>query len=387
MINTQQICKVVSRSDTEQSPSIHIPTSEENVVSNLADRLNTPNANDAKALIAVVRCWNKSTDDIASLQRKLMRFQAACPMLKGALVCIHAENDTDDITLNAVQNLTQRTELPIVPIQVRHYTWTAGLNAGIAVLDHLHDSSMDTGVWNMSFDVEMNEENLHELHEALLDREYVCTIRNNPDGRLPRSYRLMESIADGLAEIIAHPTQDNVKTLVHAMRNTCTVIPLRDIVMLGGFNPICDGLTHEISKLPNELWPVHDERIHDHFQVLGMEDIEFLLRMLHHKHKLSDNALHRAFTSMTETLIRYDDRAWNNKNIDEIHHKLLNETEAVRKIMPGGASDAHEPRTLDEHLINRIFILLQEQDDGVIPERMRDFSFKKASVPHERNGD
>jgi hypothetical protein len=238
-------------------------------------------------LVAIVRCWEKNDEEMRAFAKRIKGIKAGLPMLAGILLTIKKESDSG-ITELALRKLnTEEFGLPVAPIVVEDYTWTSGLNAGISLINELClEENVDRQKIKMlflSFDADLDRENLSKLKQAVDDHRFVFSVR----GKVRKT-----------EEVFA----------VDHLRNTLSAITLMDLVRLGGFNPLTNGFG-------------------------GMEDAEFFLRLLSLAKKEGREDILVAFKHAAEEPVFYEDSRIRSMSEEKWTAKRKNETEALQKIL------------------------------------------------------
>lgn len=370
-LDLAKIEALIEQRDTPGSPKIEMsePARQEfiRLLSSLVEKT-------GPKMIAVIRCWNKSAEDLRALRERLKTFQNECPELCGAMIAINSDGEKEKdesgrpMTAAYLDTLaTEKDSFPMVPVAIKNYTWTAGLNGPTALL---HASGREAGLMetdihtlNLSFDAIFSPGTAGEISKRLQAGLPVMTLRIEEVLSTPEETVTVESeyVGDGrentseiaplwdkmlvllrkpevTREEIAEFYEFRSKALVMLSRNTALVFKLPDLVRNGGFNPACNG------------WG-------------GMEDHEMFLRLLLEAEEGSE-----AFQKLMETAkqpLLFSDPSWNSMpQGDEKKGRVFkyeHEKSAVEKI----AFDLHKR--------------FREQLNGggalVVPSDVQDFKF------------
>lgn len=250
-------------------------------------------------LFLVIRCWNKTENDLKELFDRLKKMQSNIPELKGVFISIDADKDEDAQTSKAVDSLVGSESLPfkVVSIQVNGYSWTAGLNAPAAMLHAVcGEEDADESkqfILNYSFDAMMSDAASQEVASHIRSGEPLMTARVEErvdskeeiemvqEENRENFTRMMDKFYDLLTnektEINSEKFIDSYhKAMVTVGRNTSMLFSLKDIVNLGGFDRSCNPMggmeDHDfvfrlfldtIKKLKHEADPSEQDRLAD----------------------------------------------------------------------------------------------------------------------------
>lgn len=271
-------------------------------------------------LFLVIRCWNKTENDLKELFDRLKKMQSNIPEMQGVFIVINAGGDKDAQTSRAVDSLVASESLSfkVVATPVAEYSWTAGLNAPAALLHSVckEEDADETKqfVLNYSFDAVMSEAANQEIADHIRSGEPLMTARveESVDSKKEIEIvqeenrenftRMMDKFYDFLtnkdSEFSAEEfTNDYHKAMVTLGRNTSMLFSLADIVRLGGFDRSCNALG-------------------------GMEDHDFVFRLFldivkkikyESDPKLQDELVDklRAYNEAFKEPLPYNDPAWN----------------------------------------------------------------------------
>ncbi len=258
------------------------------------------------------------------------------------------------MTTKALLEQADNFDFPIIPLSIENgYTWTSGLNAPVYTLaSKLSPEAIEkTSVINLSYDVDMTDEELQNLEENLKNNQYTFSVRHSADGSLENKYNNQDIILENAKKVIRGEelTEKETIELVYFLRNTLGVFPLQQIMNLWGFNPLCNN--QNITTLDGKST-----------QIAGMEDLDIWVRMLKQKDFSSLKGLLKSMKSP----VFYTDEAW--KNLPEIDRifKWTNEKLALIQIF-GWQSLG----------LIKDWEKIDFSDDYIVPEKLRDFTIKQ----------
>ncbi|MGE4444212.1 MAG: hypothetical protein AB7E37_04440 [Candidatus Altimarinota bacterium] len=329
-------------------------------------------------VVAVVRCWNKSEDDIASFLERVQKIYKYIPHLKGIFVSINFDAEEQGLTQQNLQRVlsVNPMDLPIIPINIHGYSWTSGLNAPVAILNELSkNQNVDTAlirVMNLSFGVDIPEEELVKLSQNIKENKYVITARRTSDQDTP--FVSQRELWEKFKGILRSPNETDLTELAYTMRNTFNVIPLQDIVKLGGFNPLCNGDSREFNTTqPSPFYKHIGVSKETKVTIRGMEDSEFFMRLILSSLHSGDISMLKEFKQAMESVVYYDDYDWNKMHELKKIGKIGNEMNALSLIISGLATreSIHNPKTGE-------FKTLQLLKDLSLPTLMQDFYLRKS---------
>lgn len=324
-------------------------------------------------MIAVIRCWNKSAEDLRGLRERLKTFQKDCPELCGAMIAVNADGEKEKdasgrpITVAHLDELAaEHDSFSVVPVAIKNYTWTAGLNGPTAML---HAAGREAGLvesdvhtLNLSFDAIFSPGTAKEIsqrlreglpimtmriEEVLSTPEETATVRSEYVGDGREGTSEIAPLWDKMLALLRKPevTPEEVadfyelrsKALVMISRNTALVFSLSDLARNGGFNPACNG------------WG-------------GMEDHEMFLRLVLEAEEGGDR-YEKLMAAAKEPLL-FSDPAWNS---------MPQGDEKKGRVFKYG----HEQKAL-EKIAYDLGARYQARDSGaafVVPPGAQDFKF------------
>jgi hypothetical protein len=256
-------------------------------------------AADKPIVIGIVRCWNKGPEEMRGFREELTKISQSVPALLGILLCLKGE-DESGLTEKTLKEMAGKFPLPIIPVTVHHYSWTSGLNAGIAIINELciiKEMNRDNvRVFNMSFDASIDEKNLNVLISRF-DKRFVMSVRGNETGDFEALY----------SKLFTDPTTANPTAYVNHFRNTLALYGLRDLLLLGGFHPGCN---------------VHG----------GMEDTEFYLRVLARARRLGRTDIILEFEGALREPVFYSDKRYRDTTTEKYAQKTALEVASLARI-------------------------------------------------------
>jgi len=317
-------------------------------------------------IVAVIRCWNKNQEELAALFSRLEKMRQIIPELGGVVVAINADQDKDQQTSVGIEEILTRDEpsFPVVPLPVRGYTWTAGLNGPAALLHQAsqaeHLSEDDILVFNLSFDVEFSDDELEKISKRFKNNEFIVTARREIGEDDTRERR--KEIARIITDVISHPekkeeeysgSQEILEKILSVARNTAAMIPLAEIIEMGGYNNFCNkaGGQEDQDLYTRILLETFSEaKILEKLDDLPVEEKEKIMRARKKARKILE-ALRDS--------VGYQDPAWNKMPLDKRQAKIERETTSRRIIS------------------KNIFSLTRSSssDKYKTPEQNRDFNF------------
>jgi hypothetical protein len=317
-------------------------------------------------IVAVVRCWNKNQEELSSLFSRLERMRQIIPELGGAVVAINADQDKDQQTSAGIEEILAKDKpsFSVVPLPVRGYTWTAGLNGPAALLyqasqaEHLSEDNIF--VFNLSFDVEFSDDELEKISKRFKNNEFIVTARREAGEDITKERR--KETAKIITDVISHPekkeeeysgSQDILEKILSVARNTAAIIPLAEIVRMGGYNNFCNkagGQEDQDLYTRILLEAFNEAKILKDLDNLSMEEKEKIMRARKKARKILE-ALRDS--------VGYQDPAWNKMPTDKRQAKIERETTSRRIIS------------------KNIFSLAKSSDSDKYktPEENRDFNF------------
>lgn len=335
-------------------PALEIQGAELSHWGKLADQVVEQLNQDKPVAVSLVRCWGKNDTAMGELADRFSKTQEDFPELLAPMISINGipeKGDKDHMTTKAVQNARVEKDFRGVTAEVKNYTWTAGLNGPTALLYHLLEQRGVTSeqlqkvyILNQSFDVEMDANMCKRLSIAVKKSEYVLTIREESGMYAQDSekrFELGEKIKMAMRDPKLLDDPAFVQEFARAGRNTGMLVPVSDIVEMGGFNNACNALG-------------------------GMEDHDLYMRLLLkeldgvRRGKGPSQRLKKMLRAFADPLV-YNDPAWN---------KMVAEGKEAPKVAAEG------------NAINNIFQDMQNSwshakgpDDYITPEENKDFVF------------
>ncbi len=327
------------------APHCEIPRAAEAAIQNMKEnmRFGTP------AIFLVVRCWNKDRNAMEQFLQKVKRMKEHMPKLAGVFLSINKNTEGGDINnqtevaaLDVTKNLT---DVPIVPLGIIGYTWTAGLNAPAAVA-HMFAQEVQVDesnivLLNQSFDIEMDDENLQKMSQRLAAGQLAPTVRIEK-GRLELKH--LSQALGSLQELLLNqvPSEEVLSyirrhpEMLRLLRNTNAAHRLDDLVALGGFNPVTNSYG-------------------------GMEDHEFLIRFLLYLKQTDRARLRMVLDTLfsEDAYVTYQDLAWDGLLFGKKLKKLMREKNA-------------------NSLIATLIASLKESSTYAVPLSERDFAFRSS---------
>jgi hypothetical protein len=316
-------------------------------------------------IFAVVRCWNKSEQDLVDFLKKVQNIRKSIPHLKGVFISVNSDGEKDNLTESNLEKAMKAVTLgiPVVPIGVKNYSWTAGLNAPVAMLNEVClGKQIDlekVRVMNMSFGVEISDEDLKKCNKELSDGRYILTARMTADASSPFAQRGSgQELWNKFKSIMRNPNEADLAELAYTMRNTMNIIPLADIVRLGGFNPVCNGKTRHFEGGEREV------------TIQGMEDAELFMRLILSALRSGDMYILKNLRRSMDNPIFYNDIDWNRMHEVGKIRKIGNEMKALALIMSGKAGKDSVPN------VNGGREVVSLDGDMHIPESRQDFRLR-----------
>lgn len=283
------------------------------------------------SVVAVVRCWNKKEKDLAEFLERIERFKQSMPSLRGVLLVINKDGEKNgSVTEESLKMALGQMNIsvPVVPLQVEGYSWTAGLNSGAAVLNEMclekGIDRKDLRVANFSFDTDLDEEGLKKCSDSIQENEFVVTARKTSDGESPFvSGHGGGELWDRFKKMLRSPRAAKLSELAYTMRNTFNVIALEDIISMGGFNPLCNGEAFT----SNHPEPLSQMKRPEEVAIAGMEDIEFFMRLVFRALQKGDVSMLKELRTAMDDPVFYRDTSWENlhelKKIDKIGNEMI----------------------------------------------------------------
>lgn len=334
-INTHQ--ESITNTERENHPKLELSPKAQTEFADLITNLIRDNK---PTVIAVVRCWNKNSEQLQELQTRIEEMKENLPELAGILVAINADSDRNNMTSQAVDSLPSGS-IPIIAIPVHGYSWTAGLNGPATLLATSLKESPEAlskaEIFNLSFDAKIPKSSLETMRAAITECKPALSLRIEEDVQntdqaenIQSEYtleiqallaRILGTIENSDTSISHHDkiVRNSGMALATLGRNTCSVIPLNDLISLGGFDPDCN-------------------------KIGGMEDTDFFLRACFQ----DDGAKHKAYNDAIMKPILFQDLSWNKMPIgssteekNSRPYKYEHEIEALTQIVSKINSAVH----------------------------------------------
>ncbi len=301
-------------------------------------------------IILIIRCWAKSEEQLKSWIQRLDALRQDIPQITGVILVINkeGENDLKGNTAALAEQIND-SGLLIVPVEIKNYTWTAGLNGPIAILSEFAKeqklSSDQIVLFPMSFDVVIPPESAKIIERKIQQGEYhIATIRDQK-GYYQNNVEARQEIIETIIQKFATPENDvEIENLLSAMRNTAILLPLSEVENMKGYSNACNPTG-------------------------GMEDHDLYTRLFFKtlylwKTSKTDDSKVRMLLQTVYDLVPYIDEAWEQKTHEQQKIKIEREINSVKAIQ------------------ERVKVLKQrrKQDDFQIeefntPEEYRDFTF------------
>jgi hypothetical protein len=317
-------------------------------------------------VVAVIRCWNKNREELAVLFSRLEKMRQIIPELGGAIVAINADQDKDQQTSAGIEEILAKDKLSfsVVPLPVRGYTWTAGLNGPAALLHQTsqaeHVPEENIFVFNLSFDVEFNDAELEKIAKRFRAGKVIVTARQEGEEDITQERR--KEVARIITDVISHPekkeeeysgSQEILEKILSVARNTAALASLSEIVRMGGYNNFCNkagGQEDQDLYTRILLEAFLEAKIFEKIDDLPIEEKEKRVAARKKAKKILE-ALRDA--------VGYQDPAWNKMPADKREAKIKRETTSRRIIS------------------KNIFALVKISDPNKYktPEQNRDFNF------------
>ncbi|MFB6181991.1 MAG: hypothetical protein ABEJ24_03785 [Candidatus Magasanikbacteria bacterium] len=333
-----QISEIISsiEKEGEKSPHLELDKEAKEALNELKEKLKQE---DKDSLISVIRSYGKSKKDLRGLFDRLEDFKEDVPQLDGIFIPVNKEGDEEQNgeTLKNVKELISENDFSfeVIPIGVENYSWTAGLNGPIAILNELaerEDIEKDhVKILNRSFDVKFPEDQRQEIEEKLQSGEQIVTIRDEDEDLQEGT---IEDAVKQTKKLLSKGEQiGDIDKFLHEheliasiARNTGMVFSLEDLVDLGGFDKHMNdvggmedqelaarGILKTLKDMQAEEDKPEDER--------SQERIERLFE------KLTD-----IFASMDDPVV-FEDQAWNSLDQSDRKDKLERELTAINTVV------------------------------------------------------
>lgn len=270
-------------------------------------------------LFSIIRCWNKSVDDLLKLLVRFEHLQKHVSQFQGLCLVVNKEKDGDEQSIKNMQHIfeTHSFPYPLFLFRCERYSWTAGINGVLAFLNRLAQSLevpiSQQNILIQSFDVFFAEDQLKRISSLLEKNEPIISVRveqEDPDKVLFEELSLaiqQLAVIHGKADINLEAFFEQHRSIITLARNTSMIFRLKNLVRLGGFNPWCNDQG-------------------------GMEDHEFLIRlMLTHAVEGNVSEIQQLVNAMKDPVV-YRDEAWDSKLVDQKKEKMDRELQAVISI-------------------------------------------------------
>lgn len=296
----------------------------------LEKSFDTVSQEDEPSVVAVVRGWNKKIESLKEFLERIEKFKQHIPNLKGVLIIINKGGEKDGFTEENLKTIfsEMKGSVPVIPLQVEKYSWTAGLNAGAAILNEMclekGIDRKDLRVANISFDTDLDEDELEKCNNDIRGNEFVVTARKTSEGESP----FVGGHGDGelwdrFKNMLRSPRAAKLSELAYTMRNTFNVISLEDIVSMGGFNPLCNGEAFT----PNRSESFSQMKRPEEVAIAGMEDVEFFMRLVFRALQNGEKGMLKELKVAMDNPVFYKDKAWASlhelKKIDKIGNEMM----------------------------------------------------------------
>jgi hypothetical protein len=332
------------------------------------------------SIVAIVRCWNKSEIDLIEFLKRVQKFQESIPNLKGVFLSINNDGEDKGFTDSNLQKAIEAVplDIPVVPIGVSNYTWTSGLNAPTAMLNEIClEKKIDfenVRVMNFSFGVDIPEEELEKIEKNIHENKYILTARRTSDGTNPfLNNETGKDLWKKFKEILRYPNEADLTELAYTMRNTLNIIPLKDIIRLGGFNPLCNGETRAFSTThPNPFYSHITNSRETKITIRSMEDAEFFMRLILNALNSREFETIKNLRRAMDEPVFYDDKDWNKMHELKKIKKIGNEMTALSLIISGLAAKESIP-TGEEGERKTVGLV----KNFYVPKTMQDFYLRK----------
>lgn len=328
-------------------PSIEISDATKRIFPDFINSVENAGKNKEPVIFAVVRCWNKDEKSVSEMLDRVDDIKESLPGLRGIILAINYDQDKDNITENSLIeiNKKRKTNVPVLPLRIKGYSWTSGLNVGVALMNEIaKEKQIDTKTIKMlsiSFDANIEKEEVEKMKRLSDEQKYVFTVRKTSEDKPP--FELDQNkLWEKFKVMMREPMNSNLFELVYAMRNTLSLVPLTDLIDFGGFNPLCDGKERPL-KSGNKT-----------YSIKGMEDSEFYMRLFLDALKTGKTKTIKEFKKSLNEPVVYNDPSWQRIGEVDRFKKISNETDALNKIVNNLA------QSINDSQINKISV---EQQD------------------------
>lgn len=327
-------------------PSIEVSQTTRDVFPDFINSIEEAGKNNKPITFAVVRCWNKDENSVSEFLDRVNSLKDSMPSLRGVILSINHDQDRNDITENSLVLACRqkKPEVPILPLRIKGYSWTSGLNVGVALMKEIaEEKQIDTEaikMLNMSFDVVLEKSEIDKMRSFSETQKYLFTVRKTSEDKPPFELT-SKNLWYKFKTVLREPLNSNLFELVYAARNTFNLIPLIDLIDLGGFNPLCDGKERPLKNAKSGSKPENPT-----FSIKGMEDSEFFMRLFLNALKTGKIETIKLFKKSFENPVLYSDPSW--QRIGEIDRfkKISNETDALNKIVNNLAQSINGSRAV-----------------------------------------
>lgn len=367
------------QSDIVEKPRLHFSEYGTKSLDVFESNLDGSKESEGDAVVAVVRCWNKGEEDIQRFIERVNKIKANIPRLEGVVIVLNQEQETG-ITEQAIEKLAANSSVPLLPISVEKFSWTAGLNSGVAVINETclgkGISTDKVRVMNMSFDTDLEEAELEKTNQQMGRNDYIFTARKTSQHESPFEDHLdEEGIWEKFKEILRNPNGTELSELSYVMRNTYNVIKLSDIVEMGGFNPMCNGDSRKFSPASPRPENFYKHNANDvKVSIKGMEDAEFFMRYILKALRHNELSTMKKFKQAFAEPVLYEDESWDKLSELKKIKKISNEMQALSLIISGLATKEYVPTKQEG--VGKVVGLVK---DFYVPKQMQDFYLRKAA--------
>jgi len=189
-VNTNQELESINY-DEPNKPRLTPDTSIKSSLKSLSGSI-SPNE---KSTVIVVRCWNKTIDDLNRFLASTIPLQQNLTSLKAIIFTINQDLDTDKITTRSVfqisNQLRQTHPFQVFPIEIANTSknngfWTSGLNGPISILNLAlsAEQKRELSIFYHSFDVHIPEQSATEINQRISNNYPTTTLRVSPQSEL-----------------------------------------------------------------------------------------------------------------------------------------------------------------------------------------------------------
>jgi len=328
-------------------PSIEISDTTKRIFPDFINSIEKASGDEKPIIVAVVRCWNKDEKSVVEMLDRVDEIKESLPGLRGVILAINYDQDKDNMTENSLIEVRKQreTSVPILPLRINKYSWTSGLNVGVALMNEIakekNINKETIKMLNMSFDANIEKEEVEKMKRLSDEQKYVFTVRKTSEDKPP--FELDQNKLWGKFKVMMRePMNSNLFELVYAMRNTLSLVPLTDLIDFGGFNPLCDGKERHLKSGTKT------------YSIKGMEDSEFYMRLFLDALKTGKTKIIKEFKKSLDEPVVYNDPSWQRIGEVDRFKKISNETDALNKIVNNLAQSITDSR------VNKISV---EQQD------------------------